>query len=422
MSDPQRQHAWIAGVQRDLNRFLSELGSPSRIAVDGEWDEFTEAAFRDVCRILGIAPDRSVRTFRLIAGGAPAPPADELAKRQSDGAAFATALRAKFAQERGNGAQGGVALSADEAKRASIATLQRDLNTHLRRLHTGIELAIDGEWDESTDVAFKQVCKVLGIAPEQTARTFRIIAGAAAPRTAEELARAKQQGSAFAETIAKVPRRVVLGGPSLPKAERDRAYIAFVQRTLNDHLLQLGSPAVLAVDGKWGKDTQRAFEQVCRTLGVKPERRMRTFRIIAGALAARTDAEQQLAASQGKAFAQQLRSDFAHQAATIPAHTPVVHKPATHEPATQPASAGNQRIAAAIRAHGGQYEAEILAASAATKIPVAFLCAMLDVETGFSNVFGHDGVKNPIKSPNGSNRPVTKELYLQYKHFRDLGQ
>ena len=69
MSDPQRQHAWIAGVQRDLNRFLSELGSPSRIAVDGEWDEFTEAAFRDVCRILGIAPDRHVRTFRLIAGG-----------------------------------------------------------------------------------------------------------------------------------------------------------------------------------------------------------------------------------------------------------------------------------------------------------------------------------------------------------------
>src|SRR3954451_7315942 len=107
MSDPQRRQAWIAGLQRDLNRFLSELGAPTRIAVDGEWDEFTDAAFRDVCRMLGIAPDRSVRTFRLIAGAAAAPTADELAKRSSDGAAFATALRAKFASQRG---LGGVAL------------------------------------------------------------------------------------------------------------------------------------------------------------------------------------------------------------------------------------------------------------------------------------------------------------------------
>ena len=48
---------------------------------------------------------------------------------------------------------------------------------------------------------------------------------------------------------------------------------------------------MLAVDGRWGKDTQRAFERVCAVLGVKPERTMRVFRIIAGALAARTGAE-----------------------------------------------------------------------------------------------------------------------------------
>ena len=65
----------------------------------------------------------------------------------------------------------------DQAKKAYIAALQRDLNTHMRRLHTGIELAVDGEWDEYTALAFKQVCKVLGIAPEIKARTFRIIAG-----------------------------------------------------------------------------------------------------------------------------------------------------------------------------------------------------------------------------------------------------
>ena len=285
-----------------------------------------------------------------------------------------------------------------------------------------MELAIDGEWDESTDVAFKQVCKVLGIAPEQTARTFRIIAGAAAPRTAEELARAKRQGTAFAQTIAKVPPRVVLGGPSLPKAERDRAYIAFVQRTLNDHLLRAGlarrargrrqlgqgHPARVRADLPDPRREARAADAHV------PDRRRRAGR------RARTPSSSSRRRRARRSSNSCARTSPTRRA-TIPAHKPIVHKPA-HHPAQRPASGENQRIAAAIRAHGGQYEAEILAASAATKMPVAFLCAVLDVETGFSNVFGHDGVANPIKSPRGSNRPVTKELYLQYRHFRDLGQ
>ena len=53
---------------------------------------------------------------------------------------------------------------------------------------------------------------------------------------------------------------------------------------------------------------------------------------------------------------------------------------------------------------------------------MSLLCAVLEQETHFTNVFGHDKVSNPIKSPPGSNRPVTEELYRQYKTFRDQGR
>ena len=68
LADPERQKAYIAGVQRDLNRHLNVLGAPTRLAIDGVWDDATQAAFQDVCRVLGIAPERDVRTYRLIAG------------------------------------------------------------------------------------------------------------------------------------------------------------------------------------------------------------------------------------------------------------------------------------------------------------------------------------------------------------------
>ena len=49
-------------------------------------------------------------------------------------------------------------------------------------------LSVDGTWNPFTEEAFKQICKTLGIAPERSMRTFRLIAGAAAtPRTDAEL-------------------------------------------------------------------------------------------------------------------------------------------------------------------------------------------------------------------------------------------
>jgi len=45
-------------------------------------------------------------------------------------------------------------------------------------------------------------------------------------------------------------KRPVVGGRSIDKDARDRAYVAALQRDLNRHLVLLGSPTVLAVDGR----------------------------------------------------------------------------------------------------------------------------------------------------------------------------
>src|SRR5215216_6309976 len=70
LSDPERRRAYVAGAQRDLNRHLRRLGAPTRLAIDGDWAEHTQRAFEQVCRVLGLAPERTVRTLRLIAGAA----------------------------------------------------------------------------------------------------------------------------------------------------------------------------------------------------------------------------------------------------------------------------------------------------------------------------------------------------------------
>ena len=73
LDTPERARAYVASAQRDLNLHLRRLGSPTLLAVDGEWDADTQLAFERVCRILGIEAVRRNRTFRLIAavGGRP---------------------------------------------------------------------------------------------------------------------------------------------------------------------------------------------------------------------------------------------------------------------------------------------------------------------------------------------------------------
>ena len=175
-------------------------------------------------------------------------------------------------------------------RRGQVAALQGSLNEHLRRLGAPRLLEADGRWGPQTEAVFDDVCRVLGVAAERGPRTYRIIAGAAATRTPDELARAEADGAGFAAELRRRYAReragatVRLGGTPLDEAARRRAQIAALQGDLNGHLERLRQPTRLAVDGEWDPYTERAFEAVCRVLGIEAERDARTFRIVAGAL------------------------------------------------------------------------------------------------------------------------------------------
>ena len=199
--------------------------------------------------------------------------------------------------------------------------------------------------------------------------------------------------------------RPVAGGRSIDKDARNRAYVAALQRDLNRHLITLGSPTVLAVDGVWEHDTDVAFRRVCRVLGLQPKRSVRTFRAIGGAIAPPTPAEQEKSRTDGAAYEHKLRHHFAH--APIP-------KP-------KPRPAGDELLAAALRKAGARYEDAIVREAKRSGLPVSLICAVLEVETGFRNVFGHDNVRNPVKSPPRGLLAVTPDLYRQYLGFRRQG-
>jgi tellurite resistance protein len=409
LKEPERHRAFIAAAQRDLNAHLRRLGAVEVLAVDGEWDEHTEKTFVEVCSVLGLAPKRDVRTFRLIAGAAEAVTDAELALAAKAGVTAEKQLRERFARERALLKP----MSEDERERAYVAALQRDLNRHLVRRGLPPRVMIDGDWDATTDEVFRSVCAALKIPAERTVRTYRLIAGAAARPM-------RERGDL-----------VVLGGRSLPRDERDKAFIASVQRDINQHLVRLGSPAILAVDGKWGDDTDRAYRRVLATLGVEPARSPRNYRVIAGTLAHRTEAELKRAEKEGAAYERKLRRHFAKQtvvvqtqAAKKPAAAAKPHPHGAHRRNGQVTTAAakparNERVGSIIRHFGGRYEDHIISASARTGVSVSLLCAVIEQETHFTNVFGHDNVANPIKSPPGSNRPVTKALYKEYKKHRD---
>jgi hypothetical protein len=64
----------------------------------------------------------------------------------------------------------------------------------------------------------------------------------------------------------------------------------------------------------------------------------------------------------------------------------------------------------------------LVKAAREAKLPLADACALIETESGFRNVFGHDAVRNPIKSPPGGVLRVTHANYTDYKHHRDRGE
>lgn len=85
-------------------------------------------------------------------------------------------------------------------------------------------------------------------------------------------------------------------------------------------------------------------------------------------------------------------------------------------------------LAARIRDHvrklGGDAEIAdaLLAAARKAKLPIADACALIEVESTFRNVYGHDEVRNPIKSPPNGVLRVTAANYREYKRHRSNGE
>jgi Mannosyl-glycoprotein endo-beta-N-acetylglucosaminidase/CHAP domain len=287
-------HPGVAAVQRDLNTFYRRLGAPEELAVDGVWDAYTDRAFRRVCRILGIPPKRTRRTFRIIAGANGERTQEELDRAQTEGAAFAAELEALFREHKpapapapGPLVVGGTPLDARRRRAAYIAALQRDLNVQLERLGSPSPLRVDGEWDAATDLAFRRVCKILGIAPERRIRTFRVIAGCSAQRTAAELQEAETDGADFARRLgtffhteqrqplepAPTPTPTPAPGPA-PRTFRIQSPLmtgddvkAF-QRLLNARYAAWHVNKRIEEDGEYGSITRLAARQVAHGLGL----------------------------------------------------------------------------------------------------------------------------------------------------------
>ena len=196
----------------------------------------------------------------------------------------------------------------------------------------------------------------------------------------------------------------------LDEVGRLRAYVADLQSSLNAHLSGLGSRERLEIDGEWGEHTALAFGRVCRVLGLEPVRNVRAFRLVVGATQQRTPDELARAQADGAAYAQRLRHHFAHEGAGNGGSGGGGGVPV-----------GGDALARAIRAGGGRFETIVAREAGRAGLPVALACAVLEKETGFRNVFGHDAVRNPIKSPPGGLLAVTEDNYRQYLAHRRRG-
>src|SRR4051794_32988682 len=73
-------------------------------------------------------------------------------------------------------------------------------------------------------------------------------------------------------------------------------------------------------------------------------------------------------------------------------------------------------LARRIRAHGGINSLRVVLEARRAGIPISLGCAFLTQESNCANVFGHDGVRNPVKGGR-----VTRARYREYLHYRRLG-
>jgi hypothetical protein len=73
------------------------------------------------------------------------------------------------------------------------------------------------------------------------------------------------------------------------------------------------------------------------------------------------------------------------------------------------------------RKAGARYARRIIEEARREGVQLSLAFAVCEQETGFRNVFGHDAVRNPVKSPPNGSLRVTRRRYRRYLAFRRQG-
>jgi hypothetical protein len=177
------------------------------------------------------------------------------------------------------------------------------------------------------------------------------------------------------------------------------------QRVLNQRLHAWGVHERVAENGNYGPETRKTARMVAHRLGIA-------------------------AADYEHGFAPELRQLIRTPSRRTPEQIARArrlreraHEP--HERAHEPHKAAKARrspLAAAIHEAGGRYGELVVQEAKRAGLPVSLVCAVLEQETHFRNVFGHDKVRNPIKSPPKGLLEVTEERYKEYLEHRRRGE
>jgi len=95
----------------------------------------------------------------------------------------------------------------------------------------------------------------------------------------------------------------------------------------------------------------------------------------------------------------------------------------TPKPDPTPGKPAPGSLQARIRKHGGHYEDIIVREAKRHGLEVSLVCAVMEHESAFRNIYGRDPVPNPIKSPGkGGVREVNEENYKIYLKHRNNKQ
>ncbi|HEX6618300.1 MAG TPA: peptidoglycan DD-metalloendopeptidase family protein, partial [Solirubrobacteraceae bacterium] len=208
--------------------------------------------------------------------------------------------------------------------------------------------------------------------------------------------------------------------------------VAHFQREINARLARWGVHKRIAESGVYDAQTRLAAHQVAYGLGIETAALKQgitpAVRELIHAPSGRTP-DQIARAHMRREWLAALRRRLAHATPKVKAKATAKggsshHAASSHNGASHKAAAHTDAgLAAAIRAHGGHYEDIIIAEARRSNVPVSLVCAVMQDESSFTNVFGHDPVANPIKSIHGRpNLVVTEALYKTYVHHRDKGE